>query len=322
MNILKGTVIAAVVVILLGATLYPAIESYSDDSHNVIDVLIIDGQSNAEYGDSAVCNPTILNQEYEEVPSHNIYYYGTSSAPANHWDWSHKWGYAWAAFHIHNAYDYTNDKWKIGGYEPILGNTIAEKSGNDVLVINMAIGARTLSDLLPDGAYADYSWGVLDHALSQIKKTYDIIRMAGVVWIQGESDKDTSVSDYKTSFIKLMSSFEKYGANEFYLVHTREYYGGNSCIAQDELASTYSNVYMTTDIAETFTVDNGMLDPNAPIHYSQKGRDAIAFAIKDQIIIPVNAPSDGIDPVLYVIPIIFIVGLALSFIRIVVGRND
>lgn len=319
MKILHFALITVIVVTLVGSVLYPTIEGEMEG--NTLDVLIIDGQSNAEYGDTTVCDPAVLNEEYSEVPSHNIYYYGTSQQPANQWDWSHKWGYAWTAFHIHNAYDYNTHQWHIGGYEPILANTISEKSGHDVLVVNMGIGARSIADLLPDGADGAYSWGVLDRALKEISPGYQHISMVGVVWIQGETDAaiGTTVEQYKASFLKLMDSFEKYGANEFYLVHTRDYYGGDASIAQDQLAEEYSNVLMATEITETFTIENGMLDAN-PIHYSQKGRDAIAFAIKDKIIIP--TVTNPYEPLLMMIPFMCIIALVALGGSVMLSARD
>lgn len=307
MKLIHFTIVAVVVVILVGGILYP-VANNGEMEKNTLEVLIIDGQSNAEYGDSAVCDPDILNAEYTEVPTHNIYYYGTTTAPANQWDWSTTYSYAWTAFHIQNAYDYTSDEWKIGGYEPILGNTIAEESGNDVLVVNMAIGARTIAQLLPDGDDGEYSWGVLDRALSEISKNYNKIEMVGVVWIQGESDNETEVDTYKESFVELMDAFEDYGADEFYIVATRDSYGGNACTAQDELAEEYNNVTIATEITETFTVDNGMLDSGNPIHYSQYGRDAIANAIKDVIEVPEVEPW-AYSSLATIIPVVVLVSL-------------
>ena len=97
----------------------------------IANVLIIAGQSNAEYGDIHVCDPAELNAEYQEVPTHNLYYYGTSTQPANQWDWSHQYQYSWSAFHLHEMYG--TDAWKIGGYEPILGNHLSNANGHDTL---------------------------------------------------------------------------------------------------------------------------------------------------------------------------------------------
>lgn len=318
MRILSGIVAVIVLVIVSSVMLVPLTD---ETNVKTLDVLIIDGQSNAEYGNTTVCDPEVLNQEYTAAPATNLYYYGTSTAPANQWDWSHQWGYSWTAFHIHNAYDYEDHEWIIGGYEPILGNTIAEKSGNDVLVVNMAIGARSIAQLLPDGADGDYSWGVLEHALDEISPGYQVINMVGVVWLQGETDNGlgTTVSQYKESFVELMNAFENYGADEFYLVATRDSYGGNASTAQDELAQEYSNVHMTTEITETFTIENGMLDSN-PIHYSQKGRTAICNAIKDQIIIPET--KDPVYELLSMVPVIVTAGIVLAVVGTVILRRD
>ena len=284
MKIIYAAVTVAVAILLISSVAIPA-ASLADDP-KILDVLVIDGQSNAEYGGIDVCDPVELNQEYSEKPAHNILYYGTDSKPAYFWDWSHDLAYSWAAYHLHNAYDYDNDRWKIGGYEPILGNTISKKSGHDVLVVNMAIGATKIAELLPDGGITGvYSWTLLNHALEQANKRYDGLNMVGVVWAQGEGDASTPVNDYKSSFRTLMASFDKYGLDDFYIIKTREYYGGNACTAQAQLAAEYSNVMIATDITETFTIENGMLDDN-PIHYSQKGRTAISNAIKNKIVVP------------------------------------
>lgn len=322
MNKIQGIISIIVIVILLSTLATPVMQS-AGGNEKTLDVLIIDGQSNAEYGDTSVCDPEVLNEEYTEKPSRNILYYGTSTAPANQWDWSMYYFKSWAAYHLHNAYDYATEKWIIGGYEPILGNTISKKTGNDVLVINMAIGARTIAQLLPDGADGDYSWGVLDHALNQAKRTYDSFNMVGVVWIQGESDKDTPVADYEESFEELMDAFDEYGLDDFYIVKTRDSYGGNSNIAQENIVATHDNVQIATDITETFTQENGMLDAN-PIHYSQKGRDAISFAIMDKIDIDgsiVDTPTDKalIIVIGMVLLVLFIIPVLIA-IRVIKGR--
>lgn len=322
MNKIHGMISIVVIVILLSALAIPVMQS-AGGNEKTLDVLIIDGQSNAEYGDTSVCDPEVLNAEYTEKPNRNILYYGTNTAPANQWDWSTYYFKSWAAYHLHNAYDYATEKWIIGGYEPILGNTISKKTDNDVLVINMAIGARTIAQLLPDGADGDYSWGVLDHALNQAKRTYDSFNMVGVVWIQGESDKDTPVAEYEESFEELMDAFEKYDAEKFYIVHTRDSYGGNANVAQEYLANEYSNVEISTYITETFTQENGMLDSN-PIHYSQKGRDAISFAIMDKIDIDgsiVDTPTDkGLIAVIGIILLVLFIIPVLIAIRMIKGR--
>lgn len=310
-------VIGCVVAIILIATIVPYATDY--EGTKTLDVLIIDGQSNAEYWTGAACDPEILNEEYTEQPAENILYYGTSVKPAYNQDWVDTYDKAWTAYHLHNAYDYDAEQWIIGGYEPILGNTIAQKSGNDVLVVNMAIGGHKISQLLPEGSGGEYSWGVLDHALAEAAGNYSCINMVGVVWIQGEADSETPVADYKASFVELMADFESYGANEFYLVHTRDSYGGNANTAQEQLSEEYSNVHQTTEISETFTVANGMLDPNGDIHYTQRGRDAIAFAIRDMI--TVTEKSNPME-LASLLPVVLIVALIAFGAKFILSKDD
>lgn len=309
------TIVCSVLIsiLLIGIILIPIIESTSPED-KPINVLVIAGQSNAEYsGDLEVCNPEVLNEEYSEIPSHKLYYYGTSERPCNEWDWSHKFHRSWAAFHIYDMYD--KNKWHIGGYEPILANYLSNQNGCDTLVINTGIGARTIDMLLPDGADGTYAWGVMDKALDQIKNMGYSPNMVGVVWIQGESDHDTPVDQYIQSFDKLENAFAEYGLYKYYLVHTRDYYGGNANIAQEQIATTDPNVMIATYITDTFTLENGMLALSGAIHYSQKGRTAIALDIEDKITVPIPEQHNNINPLLSVIPVFCVIAVVISLVR-------
>lgn len=317
-------IIGAIVgIILVVCVLIPICTISESGSGTELDVIIIDGQSNGEYGDTFVCDPTVVNNVYDVTPSHNLWYYGTSTAPPNEWWWSHDYNNSWDQYRLYKMY--RDNHWIIGGYEPILANSLSERSGNDVLVINMSIGARTIEMLLPDGADAEYTWGVLDRALDLAKERYSKINMAGVVWIQGEGDKDTPVNDYISDFEKLMGAFSEYGANDFYIVHTRDYFGGNANIAQEQLAQMYDNVEIATYITESFTLTNGTLASNADIHYSQIGRNAIALSIADKIVVPdvgPNVSDNGIvKTIIYVIPVISLIGILVYLIRGIVRRS-
>lgn len=191
-------------VVLIVCVLIPICNLDNSYAPNELDVIIIDGQSNGEYGDTFVCDPSVVNEVYDKKPSYNLWYYGTSTAPPNEWWWRYDLNQSWDQYRLYKMY--RNNQWMIGGYEPILANILSERSQNDVLVINMSIGARSIDMLLPDGADAEYSWGVLDRALDLAKDKYSRINMAGVVWIQGESDKDTPVEQYKSSFVELMDA--------------------------------------------------------------------------------------------------------------------
>ena len=315
---LLGLIIVAALVVIL---LIPTVTESNDDK--ILNVLVIDGQSNAEYGDSYVCNAVDLNAEYMDVPDHNLYYLGTDTTPGNLWQWQTTYNMSWAGYHLEPMYNYSTSQWIIGGYEPILGNSIASRSGNDTLIVNMGVGARTIAQLLPDGDSGAYSWGVLDRAVALAEYAGYTINMIGVVWIQGEADKDTAVDSYVQSFTTLESAFSDRGLNRIYIVHTRDTYGGNANTAQEQIAASNPDVEIATYITDTFTQDNGMLASNADIHYSQKGRTTIAEAIETKITVPeVKSSNDHIEQIEMILPLIVLAGIVLSVIRLAIDRRD
>lgn len=316
----KFVVLLAVGIILIGVLVVPFSIQQTDD--NTLDVIIVDGQSNAQYwgwANNWMCNPSVVNESGLEAPSHNLYYYGDSTPTY--------YGVTYAeatydttlqSYDLHPMYD--NGAWVIGGYGPVLGKTLSDRSGHDVLIIDVGVGAASISWLTstgPGGVYADR---IISDALSKVPSGYRI-DILGMVWAQGEADKNTSVSTYIENFNKLYADFNnRFGLEKVYIIKTRDAVGGNSIEAQNQLAEDNPNIVIATDITDTFTTDNGYLRPDE-LHYSQQGRSLIAGILGDQISYTEHAENEYLD-LLNVLPVLLIVVLVATAAGAIFIKRD
>ena len=290
-------------VVLVGAVLVPTIEETNVSGEGVLDVVILGGQSNIAYNTTRV-DPSVVNDQIE-LPSTNCYYFGTSSQAVQ---------YSVTTISSCSMQPMVvGDAWKIGGEEPAIAKKIADKTNDDVYIINVAIGGTAIADFLPGTTRGTWVNDVLTAALPLIPEKYTVNKV-GWVWCQGESDKTTAVADYIESFGTLNDYFKSKGFDYCYLVETKPIDSGNATAAQRELPSIYDNVTMASTAPATFTVDNGLLREGDQLHYSQAGRNIVG----DQVgaAIANNLPThsrDGLEsPLLQAIPIIVICALVLA----------
>lgn len=253
-------------------------DSPSNDG-KAIDVVVIAGQSNAEY-DEERCNVEILNADYNsEYSGHNLFFYGTSEAPPSFWDDT-----TWNNLSVRSLWDYGRNKWIIGGYEPVIANEISKKTNHDVLVINIAVGGRTVVELSPGNICGDYGYAIVDKALNDIRPSYDAVNCLCWIWIQGESDWYQSVDYYLSNFGKIDKKMQDFGFDKCIFVHTRTMFGGNTIVAQEQLCRENNRFITVATFTETFSLESGeLLEEYDTIHYSEKGRIKIAYSIVDGI---------------------------------------
>lgn len=290
-----------VAVISLTMVLMPVLED-AQHQDNTLDVIIIDGQSNAAYytSDTTRVNPNLIDLP---VPHHKLMYYGTETGPNDFLTGDDPDG----------IYEMNrNGRWVIGGLEPTLSYYYSERSGNDVLTINVARGAQSITSLAPDGEYWQLGSQLISDALSMVSG-YSHVNMVGWVMLQGEQDKDMDVDTYKEHFLDLADYFDSIGATQCYLVKTREYYGGNATIAQAELVEEDSDIHMATTITDTFTESNGYLVTGDPLHYSQRGRNVVGEAVGNAMEVYSIPGSD----ILSAIPVIIAAAILLGAVGVV-----
>lgn len=306
-------ILAVAVVVLLLPTLIIYIAPFQNEGGNTLDVLIIDGQSNAAYGHDLI-DLDQVDIDYPDAPNKTLYYYGTDSGPA--WYWTHE---SYEDYALHPMY---NDGWQVGGYEAGLGYILSQRSNHDTLIINIAVSGATVTELSPDNPMWEYGTTLIQNALDEAKalNEYKSINMLGYVWAQGESDANTPIKEYESKFMSIMNGLSKFGADDCYIIATRARWG-NSVAAQYDLANAYSNITITTNVTNTFTVADGTLKSDG-VHYTQKGRDMIADVVGYEI--DLNEPkSYEFGSILGAIVVIIIAGLCLALAgSIFLKRND
>lgn len=312
---IKGIVIIAVAVLLL-----PVVVSVSEDPDawegEVLDVFIIDGQSNAAYG-SDIANPSVVAQDFPNAPSKKLLYYGTSEKPTTYGlPGNPNYDTTFESYGIHEMY---SNGWIIGGYEPGIAYKISQRSGHDVLIINVAVPGATVAQLSPSGECGIYGHAVLEHALDAVRNQYDTLNMLGYMWAQGEADYSTSISLYESDFMKINKEMGKFGSDQCYIIKTRAKWG-NSVAAQTDLVHEYSNIVLATAITDTFSVSDGTLMSDNT-HYTQKGRDIIANIVGDEI--DLNEPEHtDVYVMLGAVVSVIIIAIILTAVTLLKGRYD
>lgn len=317
-KIIVGVIIGVICISIVTTTLG---EDRNDYSGSVIDVIIIDGQSNSAYStNSEIVDISVVATDYPNAPSHNLYYYGTDSAPIMYGSPGNPtYDDTFASYAVYNMR--SNDAWIIGGYEPGLAYTISERSGHDVLVINVGVPGATVAELSPDGECGIYGQAVIEHALDIVAEDYDNVNLLGYMWAQGEADYSTSIAAYKEDFMEIFTYMHNFGAENCYIVATKLRWG-NSVIAQNELVQNNSHIIMATTVTYEFTTSNGyLLSDNT--HYTQEGRDIIAEDVGNAVELThggqayKNVHSAGI-----IVPIVLAAGIILYVVSTYYRNRD
>ena len=302
-RIVKFSVAIAVAVVMLGAF---APSMYITSDGNILDVFIIDGQSNAAYSnvDGSV-DLNLVNAELK-APSHDLYYYGTVHRPAMNHDTDVNYG-------IHRIYD---GSYKVGGLVAPFAYYLSELQGRDILVLDVGISAQSIANLVPGSSGGDWKMAIIADALNEVSG-YEKINMLGWTWLQGESDTTMPVDDYIAYFKELQKYYSSIGAKECFIVKTRAQYGGNATLAQDYLIDHDPFVVLGTDVTETFTGTPYMLDN---LHYSQAARIIISDKVAEVIPIDHFGDFDTANMYLAAIPTLIILSLILSAAILVKNR--
>lgn len=319
MNVLKIILGAIVAIILMGSLLVPVLNDATEN--DTLDVLVITGQSNAAYRESVDyrVSPEVATANLSE--SGALYYYGTSTAPvAYEIIGDPTYDTTFESYSIQNMCN--GNQYVIGGLEAPLGITIHNRTGNDVLVLNVAVSGAPIDWLSPTGKWGTFAAGVIEHALADVAGHYDKINKIGWICLQGEADETTAIDTYKTKFMLMADYLGSMGFDTGYIVPSRTAEGGNSIIAQKELAEEYDNLHIVADgLPDTFTTSNGLLYTDG-IHYTELGRIKIGIAAANAMELPNKSVMSSMEPLLFAIPVIILAGLVVGVASLAFRARD
>lgn len=243
----------------------------------VLDVIFLYGQSNAAYRNA---EPSLV--DVDPLPGRTYYFGMDNRYAANASENDHGMDYTECTW-----YDMINldtGVWRIGDKAPALAHYYNDITGHKVYIVDGAIGNKGISNFLPPSALVwTYGNNVLTLGLDHINDQVYDYSIKYYVWLQGEANSTSSVSSYVNAFLKMHNALL---SGEMADVHFEKCYISllpekwtNSRKAQLELAEKYPDtVEIATEIANTFTVENGLLNED-DTHYTQLGNNILGKAI-------------------------------------------
>ena len=299
-------VIASVIAVIVVVSLIIPFTGNPVDNNDVVDVILIDGQSNGAYYVPAqypqICQPELVNQEIGE-PSHKALYYGTENAQVGR--------YTIDQSSIREMY--RDGQWVLGCYEPVLAYYQMEKNGRDVAIINVAMGGMDI-EYLSEGYGWLFATKIIKAATSELKTMYSHLNYVGWIMAHGEADSVYSTEHYIEYFNELNKNLDKYHFKDCYVIMPRPVYT-TTYEAFVELIADNPDVHLATDITSTFTTSNGLLSTDN-VHYTQQGRIVAGEKVIDALPPDKNDTVEiNISEISTIIPIIIVIGILLMIVR-------
>lgn len=211
---------------------------------------------------------------------------------------------------------------RIGDKAPAFSATYNNITGHKVYWVCGAIGNKAMSTFLPTSGFMwTYGQSVLTAAIALVDTDLFDLNVSYYLWVQGEANATSAVSSYKSQFLTMHEAMLDgdmgVAFDGCFISIVREENGGNAATAQRELCEEYSTIHLGADIADTFTVANGMMGSD-DLHYSQLGNNAIGAAlgnsVGDYVVGPLASTAGESIIILYAVPPLAICAIAVAFI--------
>lgn len=291
----------------------------SVDVHKaVLDVVFMWGQSNAAYRNADPETATAVDKGA-------AWYYGTEtySAAIDHA------GMVLTDCDMWTMVDDTGAV-RIGDKAPAFCQTYYERTHHKVYWVDGAIGNKSLSSFLPfNGDMWKYGKSVLEAALDEIDEDHFDWSLKYYMWIQGEANSASPVASYKSQFLSMHEAMLRGNLGEkfqgCFISKVRAINGVNSSQAQIELCEEVNTIHMATELADTFTVANGLMGSD-DLHYSQAGNNVLGAALANAIVDYDTADSINVSSaekaLITIIPLLILAGLAIAAVVFITRVRD
>lgn len=282
-----------------------------DVSKADLDVIVALGQSNNAYvgydASSATCPEIGM-----------AYYFGTDTAPINGDNPLEE-----GAMHPMVSIPGTV---VIGDKGPSFCAAYAAHSYHKVYYISGARSGSSIGTWQPGGLSWNGAATVISNAMDAIDISKFNVSTKCYTWIQGESNYSTSAEDYYNYFVTMHNSILDgnlgIALDHCFISKVRSIDVGPS-EAQIKLAEDLETVTMATEIVDTFTIANGLLESDG-VHYSQAGDNLIGKALGESAAdyyYPYGI-NGAVGQLVSLIPVLVLAGLVLGIVVVLVSRRE
>lgn len=320
MKIITVLIGATLCIVLLGSVLAPTINNVSDpEESDDLYVYLLAGQSNSAYYNA---NVSVAN-ENQKIPEGAAYYYGTDSAPISCGTITNmSYDTTFASYGIHSMTDSSGD-FTIGNIEAPFASKFYNESRQKCLIVNAGIGGISINSYVPGTTGYNYAKAVLTHALADVPSELTV-KMASIIWIQGESDAAISIPYYISQFSAMYEGLKsEFGFDSILISQTRAINGGNASVAQKLIPGEVPGAYLSTTAANSFEISDGTLASDN-LHYTQKGDNILGKALAETALSVEDLDNSLADykPLLSAILIIVILSVIISVAFLVVKPRN
>lgn len=318
---LKKIILIVVGIILIGSFLVPTIGNTTEPpaETNNLNVFVLAGQSNAAYYNE---NISVAN---ENTPIKNdfAYYYGTEDAPINCGVINDmQYDTTLESYGVYSMTD-TDGVFRVGNIEAPFASYFVNETNQKVLIINTGIGGVSIASYVPGTVGFEYAKKIIADALTKIPDDLNPV-LKGVMWVQGESNAAYPVNTYIQNFESISNGFKELGFNGMFISKTKADNGGNASFAQMLIPERVSGAHLVTQVADTFTVSNGLLASDN-LHYTQKADNLLGKDFADYIISAYGYPVAQLSEyssLISIIPLLCIVGIIVVAVGMIYARRS
>ena len=168
---------------------------------------------------------------------------------------------------------------RLGDKVPVFCAHWTKETGHKVFYVITAVGGSSITSWIPGEQQYQRQIRILNQATAAIDSDRFDWTTSCCTWIQGEEDHAMSLDDYLGYMGQMLDGLfdDSYPYRLNYMVMATPRLG--TAVEADKIvAGERDNVRLATDIATTFTKDNGLLGPDNT-HWTQQGDNLVAEAL-------------------------------------------
>lgn len=232
-------------------------------------------------------------------------------------------------------YDENGDP-NVGNIAPAFMSTYYEETHHKSLVYFAGISGRSILKFQPGEGMYNQTLAAMRNSWNDFMSQTQYYEPGKrvMIWIQGESDQGNMTAEqYRDYFMTFWNGVQEDSEQEnseypfdycmiSYL--TSQY---TTITAADKLLiDNNSDIYFGSDVAQTFTDENGLLKGDG-VHYSQAGRNVLGADLGERAVYllghqKINGYNPTIQTLFDLVPLFIIITLFAVAAKIIVARSD